>query len=357
MVIRPREISEKQQKHTIAIDNFMKILVTAPYHEKGRAELIQLFGEVVYRPWKEHGRGYQPDELIDLLRESQASALITEHDEVTDAVIQVHPALAFIGVCRGTPSNVAVATATSKGIPVFNTPARNAQAVAELFISNIIVFLRKTLKGIEWLETGQWDAGAHTAYLQLKGNELAGKRVGMVGFGAVAQTIARILKTFPCEITYFDPFFTADDPQYKKQSLEELFRSSDIVAIHLPVTTETKGMIGAELLSLMKTDAIFVNTARAVVVDRDALLEVIENGRIRGAILDVFDHEPPDGKDYQLIRHPNVLATPHIAGATHEVEDHHVEIMNHALREYFSRDNHDIPQLVNKESLANTLKK
>src|SRR5690606_13791932 len=160
-------------------------------------------------------------------------------------------------------------------------------------IANVITLLRKTLHGIDWLEKGEWGEGAHTAYLQLKGNELAGKQVGMVGFGAVAQTIARILKTFPCEITYFDPFYTADDPWYKKQSLEELFRSSDIVAIHLPVTDETKGMIGADLLSLMKPDAIFVNTARAVVVDRDALLDVVENDKIRGAILDVFNHEPP----------------------------------------------------------------
>ncbi|MEC3878406.1 2-hydroxyacid dehydrogenase [Parapedobacter sp. 10938] len=334
----------------------MKILVTAPYHEKGRAELVQLFGDIVYKPWKAHGQGYRPEELIDLLRASQADALITEHDEVTAAVIEACPALAFIGVCRGTPSNVAVDTATQHGIPVFNTPARNAQAVAELFIANIISFLRKTRQGIEWLEGGQWGDGAHTAYLQFKGNELADKQVGMVGFGAVGQTIAQILKTFPCEITYFDPFYTAEDPLYKKQSLEELFRTSDVVAIHLPVTAETRGMIDAELLALMKADAIFVNTARAVVVDRDALLEVIENGRIRGAILDVFYNEPPDEKDYRLIRHPNVLATPHIAGATHEVEDHHVDIMNGVLRDFFKQDKKDIKQFVNREGLTANLK-
>src|SRR5690606_31376643 len=161
---------------------FMRILVTAPYHEKGRAELAQLFGEVVYKPWKAHGRGYRPDELVALLGETNAEALITEHDEVTAEVIHAYPSLTFIGVCRGTPSNVAVDVATQKGIPVFNTPARNAQAVAELFIANIIAFLRKTVESIQWLEKGMWGEGAHTAYLQLKGNELAGKQVGMVGF-------------------------------------------------------------------------------------------------------------------------------------------------------------------------------
>jgi len=282
--------------------------------------------------------------------------LITEHDEVAAEVIAAYPELKFIGVCRGTPSNVAVQAATQRGIPVFNTPARNAQAVAELFIANVITLMRQTLKGIQWLEGGQWGVGAHTSYLQFKGNELAGKQVGMVGFGAVGQTIANILKAFPCAITYFDPFFTSDDTAFKKQSLEDLFRTSDVIGIHLPVTSETKGMIGGELLSLMKPDAIFVNTARAVVVDRDRLLETIENGRIRGAILDVFDQEPPDEIDYRLIRHPNVLATPHIAGATHEVEDHHVDIMNRVLNEYFGNGNHQVPQLVNKEVLSTIIK-
>lgn len=334
----------------------MRILVTAPYHEKGREELTRLFGAVVYRPWKSHGRGYKPDELIDLLNESKAEALITEHDEVAAEVIEAHLELKFIGVCRGTPSNVDVQAATQRGIPVFNAPARNAQAVAELFIANVITLMRHTVESIQWLEGGQWGAGAHTSYLQFKGNELAGKQVGMVGFGAVAQTIANILKAFPCEITYFDPFFTSDDPAFKKQSLEDLFRTSDVVGIHLPVTSETKGMIGGELLSLMKPDAIFVNTARAVVVDRNSLLEAIEKGLIRGAVLDVFDQEPPDETDYRLIRHPNVLATPHIAGATHEVEDHHVDIMNHVLTEYFGKGNRKVTQLVNKEVLSIVVK-
>ncbi|WP_257666170.1 2-hydroxyacid dehydrogenase [Parapedobacter tibetensis] len=327
----------------------MRILVTAPYHETGRQELKQLFGQVIYKPWKSHGRAYNQNELIALLDESKADALITEHDEVTEEVIGHCPNLQFIGVCRGTPSNVALQAATKNGIPVFNTPARNAQAVAELFIANVITFMRNTLDTIQWLQDGNWGQGSHTSYLQFKGNELAGKKVGMVGFGAVGQTIANILKGFPCEICYYDPFYTAEDDRYVKVSLEELFKISDVVAIHLPVNEHTIGMVDSRLLSLMKPDAIFVNTARAAVVKRGDLLDAIENERIRGAILDVFDHEPPDEIDYRLIRHPNVLATPHIAGATHEVEDHHTVIMNQVLKEFFKENKRDIRQLVNKE--------
>lgn len=325
----------------------MKLVITAPYHQQAQDALTDLFGDVVYRPWKLQERAYTEQELINLLQETQADALITEHDEVTARVINTFPRLRFIGVCRGTPSNVAVATATEKGIPVFNTPARNAQAVAEMFIANLITMMRHTLAGIRWLEGENWEAGAHTSYLQFKGNEIAGKTIGMVGFGAVGQTIAGLVRHFPAYIQYYDPFYTSDDPYYKKVELEDVFKNSDVVSIHLPVNEKTKGLIDKRLLTLMRPDAIFVNTARAVVVDREALLDVLERNQIRGAILDVFDHEPPDAMDYRLIHHPHVLATPHIAGATFEVEDHHANIMNRALHSFFIEDKKDIRQLVN----------
>src|SRR5690606_41363562 len=112
----------------------MRILVTAPYHEKGRDELTRFFGEVIYRPWKAHGRGYRPDELIDLLAETKAEALIREHDEVMAAVISAHPEWKFIGVCRGTPTNVAVQQASQRGIKAFNSAARESKGMVRLFI-------------------------------------------------------------------------------------------------------------------------------------------------------------------------------------------------------------------------------
>lgn len=312
----------------------MNILITAPYHEQGRAVLQQAFGEVTYKVWKENGRAYTEDELDTLLTNTHADALITEHDQVTGKVLKHHPHLRFLGVCRGTPSNVDLETARALNIPVFHTPARNAQAVAEMVIANVIIFLRQIIPGREWLRSRHWKEGAHDSYLQFKGNELAGKTVGMVGFGAVGQCIARMLSAFPCNIIYYDPFLQDAFTQYKQVSLDAVFENSDIVSVHLPVNADTKDMIGKELLRKMKTDAIFVNTARAVVVNRADLLETIASNRIRGAILDVFDHEPPDDTDYRLIDHPNVLATPHIAGATHEVEDHHVKILNEKLLQW-----------------------
>lgn len=146
----------------------MRILVTAPYNEKGILELENSFGEVVYKPWKTNSNPYTEDELLTLLYETEAEALITEHDQVSEKVINANAHLQFIGVCRGTPSNIDLKAATAHGIPVFYAPARNAQAVAEMFIANVITFMRHTLASIDWLKAKNWSEGAHTSYLHLK---------------------------------------------------------------------------------------------------------------------------------------------------------------------------------------------
>lgn len=315
----------------------MNILVTAPYNQDCLNELKGIFGNVIYRSWKMNGRGFNDEELISMINKNNIDGLITEVDNVNENVIN-KTNLKFIGVCRANPVNVHVKAATKKNIPVFNTPARNAQAVAELFIGNVITFMRQTIPSNTWLKKRNWSGEALSAYLEFKGNELAGKTVGFVGFGAVGQTIANIIKHFPCIIHYYDPFVGKVDESYKERSLKELFQSSDIVSIHLPVNDSTKKLINNDLFSLMKKDAIFVNTARSAVVDTDALYNTLSREQIRGAILDVFDEEPPSEKDYKLINLPNVLATPHIAGASVEVQDHHSRIMNQNLSDWIQKE-------------------
>ena len=330
----------------------MRVLITAPYHEKAQQQLKEVFGEVVYKPWKPQGRAYNEKELIGLLNETGAEALITEHDQVTEVVVRSFPDLRFIGVCRGTPSNVSLGVASELNIPVFYTPARNAQAVAEMFIANVITLMRNIIPARQWLLDEKWEVGAHTSYLQFKGSELSGKTVGMIGFGAIGQRIAEMIKDFPCNIQYYDPFITFPNEDFKKVSLEEVFESSDIVSVHLPANEDTRDMIDRTVFTRMKSDAIFVNTSRAMVVKREDLLDALESNQIRGAILDVFDHEPPDALDYTIIHHPHVLATPHIAGATFEVEDHHADIMNAGLLSWFVQGRRETRLLANKELLT-----
>jgi D-3-phosphoglycerate dehydrogenase len=331
----------------------MKILITAPYNEQERETLEEAFGKIIYHSWKPNGRAFNAREVMDLLAESGADAYITEHDKVSKEVIEAYPDLEFIGVCRGTPSNVDIDIASSNNIPVFHTPARNAQAVAELFLANVITLMRNTRSAIEWLESESWEAGAHDSYLQFKGNELAGKTIGLVGFGAIGQRIASMVQHFPCEIKYYDPYVKGDFKNASSAPLKDVFAEIDIVSVHLPANEQTKGMIGASLFKLMKEEAIFVNTSRAMVVKREDLLEALLNKNIRGAVLDVFDAEPPDELDYKLIHLPQVLATPHIAGATHEVEDHHAEIMNRNLLNWYVNDKKEGSYVANREDLTN----
>lgn len=328
----------------------MNILLTAPF-APDEISRLERFGDVTYRPWKANGREHAPEQLRSMLLETGANALIVEHDVVDSSVLEAVP-LEFIGVCRGTPSNVDVAAATRLGIPVFHTPARNAQAVAEYVVCETIAMLRKAEAGKAWLKQRQWTDSSHESYLQFRGREIAGKTIGFVGLGGVGRRLAGLLKHFGCRIQYFDPYLKASpDPEYVAVDVESLFASSDVVSVHLPVTPETTGMIDERLFRLMKPEAIFVNSARAAVVERESLYRALSNGTIGGAVLDVFYSEPPDANDYEIIDLRNVSATPHIAGNTAEVDRYHADMMLSALEQWTSKPK-SAELLYNPEVLA-----
>ncbi len=171
-----------------------------------------------------------------------------------------------------------------------------------------------------------------TPYYLWMGNELQGKKVGLVGFGAISHAVAKILDGFECDISFYDPFVDGDQGHYHKVSLEELFSESDIVSLHLPVLESTKGLVTEALLRSMKPTALFVNAARSPIVDCKALEAVLQEQAIGGAIIDVLETEPPTEADLSIGRCPNVLLTPHICGATFEVTDHQSRILNDRIK-------------------------
>ena len=181
----------------------MKVYVRAPYPENRLAELRELFDEVLYEPWTETGERYYEDEMLEHLLEVQPDVLITELDRVTEKVLGGYKGLKAIGDCRATPANLDVAACTKAGVPVLCTPGRNNQAVAELVVALIILHMRHGLEAIQWVKDGKWVAGT-TPYFLWMGHELQYKRVGLVGFGAVAQAAAKILDAFDCEVCYYD---------------------------------------------------------------------------------------------------------------------------------------------------------
>ena len=320
----------------------MKVYVRAPYPENRLAELREMFDEVVYEPWNATGERYYEDEMLEHLLSVQPDVLITELDRVTEKVLAGYKGLKVIGDCRATPANLDTAACTKAGVPVLCTPGRNNQAVAELVVSLIILHMRHGLEAIQWVKDGKWVAGT-TPYFLWMGHELQYKRVGLVGFGAVAQAAAKILDAFDCEVCYYD-YKGRQYGNYKSLSLEELFATCDVVSLHLPVSDSTRGLVTEQLLRSMKPDALFVNAGRSALVDTAALVRVLKDEAIAGAVLDVLDTEPPTPEDLAIGELPNVILTPHICGASYEVTNHQADILNARLRKWLAGE--DLAKIV-----------
>lgn len=315
----------------------MKVYVRSPYPEKTLNELKEMFDEVVYEPWTDTGERYYEDEMLENLLKVQPDILITELDKVTAKVLDGYKGLKVIGDCRATPANIEVDECTKAGIPLICTPGRNNQAVAEMVVAGIIMAKRNMLPAIQWIKDGGWVDGT-TPYFTWMGHEIQGLKVGFVGFGAVATATAKLLDAFDCDICFYG-HQPGDVGHYRKVELDELFKTCDIVSLHLPVTPETKGMINETLLRSMKKDALLVNFARSAIIDNDALINILNEKAISGAVIDVLDNEPPSAEDLKIASCPNVILTPHIGGASYEVTNHQAEIMNARLKQYFAKEN------------------
>lgn len=222
--------------------------------------------------------------------------------------------LKLIGVCRADYSNIMTTEASSRGIPVINVTGRNATAVAEFTVGLMLAESRHIARSHASLKSGIWQKQYKNVPM-----EIEGKTVGLIGFGAIGQTVARKLSGFGCDILYFDPMI---NPQLvaglgKQVSLDVLLGSSDFISIHCRLSKETEGLIGEKEFSLMKPTAYLINSARAEIVDQNALLNALKTNKIRGAAVDVFSEEPLP-KDHPFYTLDNITMTPHMAGSTPE---------------------------------------
>ena len=252
-----------------------------------------------------------PDELADFI--GDASVLINHLGPVTASMLERLPGLQLVAVSRGGPVNLDMEALKSRGIKVVNTPGRNANAVAEFTVGMIIVETRRIRAGHESLRDGIWRGDLYRA--DRTGDELADLCVGMLGFGRVGRLLAQKLRPFDCRILISDPFVTVDEDGLEQVDQERVLRDSDVVTINARVTPDTVGLIGKKELGLMKPTALLVNVARGPLVDYDALYEALQDGQIAAAALDTFPEEPTP-KDWPLLQLPNVIVTPHIAGAS-----------------------------------------
>ena len=254
---------------------------------------------------------YDPPAYI-LEAVKDADIIITQFCPINSKVIDQCPNLKVIGVLRSGYENINVDYAHSKKILVYNTPGRNADAVADFTVGAMIAECRNIARGHQGLKEGRWIREyPNTAHIP----DLPGKTVGIIGLGEIGLKVAKRLTGFDMHMIGCDPFVTEVPDYIQLLPLEELLKKSDFVTLHVRLTEETEGMIDAERLSLMKAQAYLINTSRSALVDEKALYDALDSGKLAGAALDVFDVEPP-GIDYPLVTLDNVTLTPHMAGGS-----------------------------------------
>jgi phosphoglycerate dehydrogenase-like enzyme len=315
----------------------MKILVTATLDEWG-IDRLSGYGEVANEGFGARKRLLAGRKLARALED--VDVFVTEVDQVRARVLEDVDRLRVIACCRADPVNVDVAAATERGIPVLHAPGRNAQAVAELTLALMLMSLRNIPQSMDVLRQDGGPQGMvkmAVTFFDLKGYELWGKVVGIIGLGAVGREVAKRLRGFDVELRVYDPYVsdeTVAELGARRVDLVTLLAEADVVTLHVPLSAETKGMLGREEFRLMKPTARLVNTARAELTDEEALCEALKEGRIAGAALDVFAQEPPP-PDHPLLRLPNVVATPHIGGNTYEIPAHQSRIVVSDLERLF----------------------
>jgi glyoxylate reductase len=257
--------------------------------------------------------GHVGTDAIDPGELADADALICLLlDRIDAALLDRAPALRVVANCAVGVDNVDVAAATARGIAVTNTPDVLTYATAELAFALMLAAARRLVEGDRLVRSRSWSGWALD---QLLGVQLAGKQLGIVGFGRIGQAMARRALGFDMRVVYADPMTSAAAPA-RRVPIDELFATSDVVSLHCPLTAETRHVVDARRLGLMKPTAILINTARGPCVDEPALIEALEAGRIFGAALDVYDREPE--LDPRLLACPRLTLAPHIGSATTE---------------------------------------
>jgi D-3-phosphoglycerate dehydrogenase len=257
------------------------------------------------------GPGGLEKELAD------ADALVVRSAVQVDAkLLESAPKLRAIGRAGVGVDNIDIDAATHSGIVVMNTPGANAVAVAELAIGLMISMARSIPRANSTMHAAKWEKKS------LQGSELRGKTLGIVGLGRIGLEVARRARSFGMELIGYDPFIApviARENQVALVPLDEIFKQSDYLTLHVGLTTQTEGMINASSIKLMKPGVRIVNCARGELIVDEALAEAIQSGHVAGAALDVFRKEPL--KDSAYFALDNVLLSPHVAGSTDEAQE------------------------------------
>lgn len=212
--------------------------------------------------------------------------------------------------------NIDIAEATRKGVVVMNTPGGNSQATAEHTITLIMAAHRHIAQAVQSLKEGKWEKK------KFQGRELQGRTLGVIGLGQVGGIVAKLAsRGLKMKVLGYDPAVTAKAASQigaEYATIDSILSKSDVITVHTPLNDNTRNLINAEAFNKMKDGVIVINCARGGIVDQDALLEALESGKVAAAGLDVYTQQPPG--DSPIVRHPNVIATPHLGASTGEAQ-------------------------------------
>jgi D-3-phosphoglycerate dehydrogenase len=288
-----------------------RVLVSDTLSEQGLAILRAAKDvQVDYRP------GLDEDALADAVRGADA-LVIRSGSKVTARVLAAADRLRVVGRAGIGVDNVDVLTASKRGIVVMNTPTGNAVTTAEHAITLMMSLARMIPEACRTMKAGKWEKK------RFEGTELMGKTLAVIGLGNIGRIVADRAKGLHMNVIGFDPVMTADRAAaigVQLFPLDAIWPRADVITVHTPLTTETRGIVNRDMLSRLKKGVLLVNAARGGIYDEGALLEGLESGQIGGVALDVFVQEPPP-RDSPLIAHERVIATPHLGASTKEAQD------------------------------------
>ncbi|MGW0834814.1 2-hydroxyacid dehydrogenase [Streptomyces prunicolor] len=263
------------------------------------------------------------DELIEALRSNGGGqVLVTQMGPVTERVLDACPDLRLVVVCRGGPVNVNLDAAKTHDVRVCFAPGRNAAATAEFTVGMLLAALRRIPQAHELLAgQGSWESGAAYYTYEHSGLELEDLPVGLVGYGAVGSRVARVLCAFGARVMVYDPYVHGEIHGLRVGTLDELLRRSQVITLHARLTPETRGLIGARELALLRPGAVVVNVARGPLLDEEALCDALESGQVSAAALDTYAREPLPAGARLFGFADRVTLTPHLGGASRAVAE------------------------------------
>lgn len=259
-------------------------------------------------------------------RAGDAEIVITNKTELSAEVIEGLPGLKYIGVLATGYNVVDLEAARSRGIIVTNVPAYGTRSVAQMAFAHLLNLAQHVRDHAQTVSSGKWSSCPDFCYWDTPLIELAGLTMGIVGLGRIGRATANLAIAFGMQVIAYDIAAPADLPEgCRLVGLDDVFRESDVVSLHCPLTSENKGIVDEQRLAMMKKTAFLINTSRGALVDEQALAETLNDERIAGAGLDVLTLEPPE-KDNPLLKAKNCFVTPHISWATRSARARLLEV-------------------------------